>query len=143
MGRLVALLVLFTALPSHAQMYKCVDARGVTHYTDKPIAGCKGAQVDIQGSPPISGSVAPRPADDDIARQNAEFKRRQMERERVDAADKAALDQRCARLKHEYSVFSMGGRVFQLNDKGERVYVEDANRDARLAEIREQLRRCP
>jgi len=127
-----------------AQMYKCVDASGVTHYTDKPLAGCKGGAVNIQGSPPISGALTPRPAPaDDVARQNADFKRRQNERERVEAADKAALDERCARLKHEYAVFGMGGRVFHLNDKGEKVYMEDANRDARLAQLKEQMRGCP
>src|SRR5262245_9139214 len=127
-----------------AQMYKCVDARGVTHYTDKPLSGCKGGEVNIQGSPPISGTLAaPKPPADDIARQNADFKRRQNERERVEAADKAALDERCARLRHEYNAFSLGGRVFQMNDKGERVYMEDANRDARLAQLKDQMRGCP
>ena len=49
MRRLALALLLAVALPAHAQMYKCVDARGVTHYTDKPLPGCKGGAVNIHG----------------------------------------------------------------------------------------------
>ena len=41
--RLAALVLLcLAAFPAAAQMYKCVDSRGVTHYTDKPLtSGCR------------------------------------------------------------------------------------------------------
>ena len=42
-------LLLPRAAPAHAQMYKCVDARGVTQYSDKPCPDGKGREVDIQG----------------------------------------------------------------------------------------------
>src|SRR6185503_2638718 len=71
--------VLFFALASlataaQAQMYKCVDERGVTHYSDKPSPGCKGKEVDIQPIPPIGGQVEPRSRD--AAREDADFQRR-------------------------------------------------------------------
>src|SRR5947207_13449047 len=50
---MVALLVF--ALPVQAQMYKCVDARGKTQYSDKPIPGCKTERT-------IEAPPAPRPA---------------------------------------------------------------------------------
>ena len=42
--RTLALTVLLLACaPAYAQMYKCVDSRGVTHYSDKPLPpSCKG-----------------------------------------------------------------------------------------------------
>lgn len=67
-----ALLALFWAGAATAQMYKCVDARGVTHYADKPTAGCANAAVDIRASPPISGALAP-PAEN-RAQQEADFR---------------------------------------------------------------------
>jgi len=140
--RRLALAVALAALgPAHAQMYKCVDERGVTHYSDKPSPGCKGGKVDIQASPPLSGAVAPRA--EDLARQDAEFKRRRLEQEQAQAADRKALEQRCGRLRQELGVLSSGYRVAKITPQGERVYMEDATRDARLAQVREQMRGCP
>jgi hypothetical protein len=47
----MAALLVF-ALPAQAQLYKCVDERGKTQYSDKPIPGCKTAKA----------TEAPRPA---------------------------------------------------------------------------------
>jgi len=137
----LALCALFLAFPAYAQMYKCVDERGVTHYSDKPQPGCKGGKVDIQPIPPVSGKVAPRPAD--VPRQDADFKRRQNERERAEAADKAALEQRCARLRHEHAWLSSGTRIGKITHQGERIYMDDASRDTRLLQVKEELRGCP
>jgi hypothetical protein len=131
--------ILFAALSAHAQMYKCVDERGVTHYSDQPRAGCKGARVDIQASPPPAGGA---PRAEDFARQDADFKRRQLERERAEAADKASLEQRCAGLRQEHAVLASGIRVGKITAEGERDYIDDATRDARLGQIKEALRAC-
>lgn len=136
-------LFLVLAFPAWAQMYKCVDERGVTHYSDQPRPGCKGGKVEIQASPPISGSVQPPPAAEDLARQNADFRRRQIEREQIETSDKTALEERCARLRHEHTVLASGIRLFKLNSQGEREYYEDPTRDARLLKLKEELRTCP
>jgi hypothetical protein len=122
-------------------MYKCVDERGVTHYTDKPLPGCKGGEVDIQGSPPMSGKLAPR--QDDLDRQNLDFHRRQMQRDREVATQQAAREQQCARLRAENARLSSGVRIARITPQGERVYIEDADREARLAKLKEELRGCP
>lgn len=132
---------LLTAFPCYGEMYKCVDERGVTHYTDKPMPGCKGAKVDIQPIPPVSGKTAPRSGS--LAGQDADFRRRQIEREEAEARDKKALAQRCARLRSEQNLLGSGVRVYKTNERGERVYVEDASRDARLAQLKEEMRGCP
>lgn len=139
------------ALPAQAQMYKCVDARGVTHYTDKPLPGCKGGPVNIRGQAPIAEPAAPaapgaaeKPAaKPDPARDDADFKRRQIEREQAEQREKSAAAERCAILRQEQSFLSQGGRIGRLNEKGERVYLDDAARDARIAAVREELRACP
>ena len=122
-------------------MYKCVDERGVTHYSDKPQPGCKGGEVDIQGSPPMSGKLAPR--NDDIDRQNLDFHRRQMQRDREAAAQQAAREKQCARLRAENARLSSGARIARTTPQGERVYIEDADRETRLAQLKEELRGCP
>ena len=141
--KLLAAAALLALLPSaNAQMYKCVDARGVTFYSDKPQPGCKGDKVDIQASPPLGGGAAPRPPQS-FAGQDAEFKRRQIERDQAELQEKQQVAMRCAKLRNEYSVLASGGRIYQRNSLGERVYLEDSTRDTRLAQLKEEMRRCP
>jgi hypothetical protein len=82
------LLLALPALPvreARAQMYKCVDARGVTEYSDKPCAGGKGKEVDIPGQPPISGKVTPYR--EDLKAAERDFQRRQAQQERERQAE--------------------------------------------------------
>ena len=67
---------LFAAAPVHAQMVKCVDADGRTHYTDKPPPGCKGGAVDIKAAPPISGKV--QESKENMSDAEREFQRRRL-----------------------------------------------------------------
>jgi hypothetical protein len=141
-ARAVVLGILLAAVTTaHAQMYKCVDERGVTHYSDSPRPGCKGGKVHIHAIPPASGQEASPPAD--ASRQDAEFRRRQMEREQAETAEKAALQERCAHLRREHAVLASGIRVGKISDTGERIYLDDATRDARLVQLKEELRGCP
>lgn len=104
---------LLLAAPGEAQMYKCVDARGVTHYGDKPGAGCRDAKaIEIRGQPPISGSIAP-PAADLTAEERA-FQSRRIERERQSQAEAQALEaqkRRCAGIQSELHRLALMRRV--------------------------------
>jgi hypothetical protein len=140
--RIAALVLLLAAAPASAQMFKCVDERGVTHYTDKPRPGCKGGSVDIRPIPPVSGKAA-APRAPDVAGQDADFKRRQIERHDAEAAERATLAERCGRLRREHSWLTSGGRISHTDAQGNRVFVDDATRDARVGQVKEQLRTCP
>lgn len=139
----MALAAVLVALPVQAQMYKCVDARGRVQYSDKPQPGCQGGAVEIQPIPPLSGQVAAPPASSSTAQQDAEFKRRQMERERQEAHEKTAQAERCQRVRQELAWLSAGTRASQINDAGERVYMDDATRESRLTQLRQAVRGCP
>jgi hypothetical protein len=138
---LALLFLLLCAVPAWAQMYKCVDERGVTHYSDKPRPGCAGGQVDIRPIPPLSGKESPRSSS--LAGEDAEFRRRQIQREEAERRQKAALAQRCASLRSEYALLGSGVPIIKSNERGERVYMEDATRDERMAQIKEEMRVCP
>lgn len=60
----IALLALLVAasFPAAAQLVKCVDERGRTHYTDKPAIDCKGAKSQTQLGPAAEPVPKPRPA---------------------------------------------------------------------------------
>jgi hypothetical protein len=40
-------------------------------------------------------------------------------------------------------VLASGVRLSKVTNEGERVYLDDATRDARLAKLKEELRGCP
>ena len=127
---------------AHAQMYKCLDEKGVTRYTDTPCPAGKGKQVNIQPIPSVSGSTPAAPAKD-TKQQDADFKRRQIEREQAEAAGREEQVRHCNRLRRETALLSGGGRVAKVLPSGERVFIDDATRDARLVELKEALRGCP
>jgi hypothetical protein len=142
--KVLALVLLFAPAAALAQMYKCVDANGVTSYTDKPCAGAKGGQVDIHGSPPLSGQL--RTPSENLSREEAAFRRRQIERDRqAEKDDKArsAAQRRCVVLRNEQARLSKARRVIVLDGKGGQSYMDDQTRDRRLAELNDQLSRCP
>jgi hypothetical protein len=78
---------------AQAQVYKCVDERGVVHYSDKPRAGCKGGPVGIQPIPPLSGQAS-KPPSPSLSQDDADFRRRQIDRERQESYEKAAQMER-------------------------------------------------
>lgn len=126
-------------------MYKCVDERGVTHYTDKPRPGCKGGEVDIRGQPPISGKLAPRK--EDFGREERDYQRRRIGRERGEERDRqqlAAKQRRCASLRAELQRLQSQRRVVVVDAKGERTFMDDAAREKRVAQLSDETARgCP
>ena len=60
MSRLLGLLLLLAALSAHAQLYRCVDARGKVYYGDKPAQGCRA--LARQENAPAQPRPAPKAA---------------------------------------------------------------------------------
>ncbi len=87
---------------ARAQMYKCVDARGVTAYSDKPCRDGKGKEVDIRGQPPISGEVTPYREDMKAAERDFQHRQAKQERERLAEIKARESQQRqCAARRSE------------------------------------------
>jgi hypothetical protein len=112
-------------------MYKCVDEKGVTHYTDGPRPGCKGREVDIRGQPPVSGKLEPRR--EDLGRDEAEFKRRHQRREAAEEREqRQQLAARCRTLRSEHE------QLMYM----QRRYVTDDSFKRRVAQVEHELRAC-
>ena len=139
---LAALLLLAPA--AQAQMYKCVDERGRTQYADKPCPGGRSGEVDIRGQQPISGKLNERK--EDFGGEDRDFKRRQIQRDRQSEADAARLEQlrrRCAAMRNQLDLLTRYNTISRENEKGERVYMDDATRNARIAQLRAEIAKCP
>jgi hypothetical protein len=133
--------LLAVPVPAQAQMYKCVDERGVTSYSDAPRPGCKGKEVDIRPIPPVSGELKPNTSD--VAGREADFRRRQIERGEAEANEEAARNNECERMRREYARLQFPGRLSIVDAKGERSYIDDDTRQKRSAELRGKLGACP
>lgn len=143
-GVVLSILALLGSPAAPAQMHKCVDERGVTHYTETPRPGCKGREVDFRPSAPPLGKASAPPRD--IARDNADFKRRQIEREQLAEKEQAqltALKRQCVRDRDALGRLETASRVVDgVTPAGERTYMDDMTRDRRIAELRAKLVAC-
>ena len=121
--------MLVPACAGAVPMFKCVDARGVTHYSEKPVPGCKGREVDI---PAVAAAIGTRTAARARPRRaGSRLQAPQVERaqgEEKAAAERKRAEQRCQALKGEQARLSAGRRVAQVDAKGERSFMDDAAR---------------
>ena len=121
------------------QMYKWVDDKGVTHYSESaPPEGTKGvAKVEVKTTTPDKPPVDNWREHEQQAKEArtkqaiAEEARRQQE-ERGRAGKCSAAQRRADSLKNR-------GRIYSLNEKGERVYLEDKERAAQLEDANQEI----
>jgi hypothetical protein len=144
---LAAVVALALAAPAAAALYKWVDANGRTVYSDQPPPVHIKAEL-INGAPPPANPDAVK----EMANREAEFRKRQadkqedakkVERSRADAQKLAAY---CTQVRTQ----AVGLRradvaMYRLNEKGERVVLDEAARAAeadRLDALARE-RKCP
>jgi len=125
-------------------IYKWVDEKGVTHYSEKPPQGKKSAEVPIRSQPAPAAPQGPQSTGKTWQEQEADFQRRRVEqaeqrtkKEALDQASAAERRQTCLQARHDLHILEQERPVYSVNEKGERVYIEDNNR----AELRDRLRR--
>lgn len=129
-----------------AQVYKWVDSNGVTHYGESPPAASRSREVKLRDANPRADN-APQPAGAGAYRdRELEFRKRQAERERAEAKvaeDKGNRDRECRAAANDLNDLRSSGRIYDLNEKGERIWMSDAQRDSAIAKREaEYNRRC-
>jgi hypothetical protein len=145
--RLGAALLLVLAAGANAadgEIYTWKDKDGRTHYADNPPSGntpartLSGRSTDKPASAAASGgdtpaAVAPRSAPS-AAEQELEFRKRRAESAENQAkAEKAKAEaeekrRNCERARNQLAALESGQRVARFNDKGEREFLDDAQR---------------
>ena len=126
--------VLAAALPATAAMYKWTDANGRVVYSDQPPPG--SVKSEVVGAPPPPANPN---AVKDMANQDGEFKKRQLDR--VEAEKKAEKDKALATRRQDLCLVVKGKikdlnagqlALYKYNDKGERVAMDDAEKRKEL-----------
>lgn len=141
MKRVMMLAIALAVAPATmAQLYKHVDKDGRTVYTDQPPASGNAKTINI----PKSVTDAPAPSKSYVAQDKENEKKKKEAGEKAakagDPAKKAQEDQaRCAQARSAYQMYSDGGRLFKNNDKGERVFMTDAEIEAERGRSRRDM----
>lgn len=129
-------------LPAHG-IYKWVDEKGVTHFSENPPPdGRKATKVEPKVAPPSSDA---RPKEDwkqrelDLRKQRIEREQKDERRKAVEHNRSADRKNRCAYAQRQLHVVSAQRPVYSVNEKGERVYLEDKDRAAEAAGWRQEV----
>jgi len=144
----VAVGVSMFAVPAAATLYKWTDANGRVVYSDQPPPG-KTEVKTLQGPPPPANPNAAK----EMATKELEYKQRQLES--VKASEKAEKDRTAAKeltencMQVKGSLEQLGSAdgltLYRMNEKGERVVMDDAARRAERDRLVKWMKesKCP
>ena len=132
--------------PAAAQVYKWVDEKGATHYGERPPEGQNARRLE---STPPAGPASPQPKAEtgqEWQDKNIEFQKRRIQRERkAEREQKEARDRqrRCVVARDDLRQMQ-SARLYELNEKGERVYLDDAGHKAAIDRVKQDIaKNCP
>lgn len=133
-----ALLSLVIQLPSHAGVYKWVDENGQVHYGEQP-GNNNAAKVEIRNNETTKARAIKtaedgknlKPKDGDTTQTDAEpVKPAEPEKPTISKKEKRRL---CQQAKSDIAAISSRGRMREINKKGEYIYLDEKQRQQRLA----------
>jgi hypothetical protein len=121
---------------AQAQVFKCIDAQGKTVYSQSACpSGAKSQKLDIKTAPPPPAAEAKKPDAKAPLSPEAAFRKRQTEREEAEkkaaeaAAQAGAKQENCTGARAAMAQLDSGMRISRLNQKGEREYLADDQRE--------------
>ena len=138
MRRIAAILAATAALAVSAQaMYKWVDEKGVTHFSQHPPPDGKAQKVEVKPSGPPPRAVPP----DAWKQRDIDARARRLEKEQKEDYDKATKHNeaaertnRCNHARRELRILETQVPVYTVNEKDERVYLDDKDRAREIEE---------
>ena len=133
----------FAAGATANEIYKWTDADGNVHYEDRPSGAASEERVDITYRRTDSGAVNQRVQarlDRQAERDEAKSVAAAQEQE---AADKAATAEErskaCERARARLETYLQSRRLYRTDKNGERVYLDDAERQEARQKAEEQI----
>jgi hypothetical protein len=137
------MLVLAAAPLAQAQkMYKWKDEKGVTHFSENPPPdGRQAEKIEVK---PVGGDRPAVPPPQTWRQKELESKQQKAKSEGADEISRKRAEEKreekCRVYRQELDTLSNTQRLFRLNDKGERVFMEDKERNERIEEAKRMVR---
>jgi Domain of unknown function (DUF4124) len=155
---LLLLMVFGASSLSHAEIYKWKDKNGAIRYSDTPPPSNvkqeaigrnkattptgKEPLASVENAPPVKASDNPAvPENSDAAaaaqrQRNAEAEKNNKQEKEAEAKRKA---ENCKAAKANFETYTQGGRIYKMNEKGEREYVNDADLEEGKAKAQQEI----
>lgn len=141
MMRAAFLVLALVSLPA-AAVYKWVDEKGVTHYTEEPPPDGKATKVETRTVGP-SGSTG---ATDDWKQKELERRKERLDRDQAEdyakrksEHDAAVRANRCQESRRQLAMLERARPIYRINERGEKVYLEDQDRPRQVEQARVQV----
>ena len=136
-------------------VFKCTASTGITQYAQRAISGQKCQLIRLDGTPAsaleaqrlndqrnLSRAAQSQPPDTPVTTPAGAAPAATASVEPPKPAP--ASPEQCAQLSQARATLEQGGRVYETDDKGERSYITEDQRKARLAEYQNTAKtRCP
>ncbi len=142
MNVLLAAAMLLIATSAQAQLYRWVDESGKVHYTDTPPPPKTKSSKTL--AIPNQPAAEP-PAGKSVAEQERDYRKRMSEAAEAEAKKKTEEEQakvraaNCQAARNNLKALEETGRVFTYDAKGERVYMDDAQRQKAMDDARKAI----
>ena len=133
---------LLAATTLYAQVYEWKDESGKTNYSDKPPVGQMRQQRVIIAAPPVGVG---NPTQKTTADRELEFRKRQKEAQKnAEKSEKeqvasAEMKENCSIARRQLQTLESGERIELRDDKGERYYLDDAQREQQIVRTRQAV----
>jgi len=127
-------------IPASAQVYKWVDENGRTHYGERAPQNRKAQEVEQRLANP--GPAAGKANPSNWKEKDLEFRGRRIQAEQAETKQKqqeAAALQACSQARDALAGMKSARRMVRLDEKGERVYQDDEERQASIAQMEQRV----
>lgn len=140
---MVLIFLCFIPFYANAGVYKWVDANGQTHFGDRPPAKAASSEVAVKAAPASVDAVARErhlKMTEFLEQLQEERKARQAADTQVEkrAAKRAEV---CRKLQARLKFLASVSTFYNLNDQGERVFVNEAENARIRADFRQKVKR--
>jgi hypothetical protein len=147
MKKFLTMLLLLSSTTAFAALNKWADADGKVHYSDEPPpANIKSETLRTSPSAPAPSAASAPAATKSLAEREAELKKAQQAKK--EAEERAAQEQsrretekaNCAAARQHLRTLQEGGRMVEIDAQGEYTYLEDEQRQQRIAKAQEDIK---
>ena len=134
----IVLLLLCSTFTIQAELYKWIDEKGVTHYSDKAPAHLKADDISTRlnklniSSPLSSPELMLRQAEQKDEERKQHYATQQAERSKVPTKEEA-----CQKARRY--LMSIKGRVVFVDEQGKEVKVSEAERKQRVSKLEAEI----
>ena len=135
---LLALIAFVASGSAAAEVYKWVDEKGVTQYSESPPPDGKATKVQTAPAPVPAKDASANWKDKELDSRRSRIEREQSEdhARRKAEHDTARRTNRCIAARRELKLLQEQRPIYEVNPKGERVYLADKDRPAEIEAAR-------